>query len=175
MDVIEGFALRVFVTGYNCSGKTFAAKMLAREFEIPLTSLDSLYFTDELTELKRDEAERDRLLQQQAGLSSWVIEGRFLSWTEVARERADLIIYMCPLRVRMLWRLVLRFFRQRPREPIRNLFEYSLSILNHKRNWYPMFESATSNMESKVRRVKSSEEAVRVVREGLEREASAEV
>ena len=161
--------MRVFITGYNCSGMTAAARRVSQEFDLPATSLDSIYYSCEATETLRDEGERDELLRQVAEQDSWIIEGRFLSWTGLARERADLIVFMKAGRVRMIWRLLGRFFSQEEQEPIRNLVAYARSIVTYKRKWYPLLVAAVHGMERKLSRATNSEQAVLAVKEALVR------
>ncbi len=77
--------------------------------------MDAVFWDDASTyyNVRRDPAERDRMLTAAAAAESWIMEGVYWGWCAPAFERADLIVLLdVPLWIRQ-WRLFRRHLRRR--------------------------------------------------------------
>ena len=160
--------MRIFVTGYNCSGKTHTAAVLAQALDVTSAGLDGILFADERAEVRNAEETRDAELASVIAEPNWIVEGRFLSWTESVRRSADLIICMKPSRLQMICRLVRRFAKLEPREPIANLLQYAISILRCTREWYPHFEREVRDVTAVVRYARNARSALEIAQTNRE-------
>lgn len=108
-------ASRILVLGGPASGKTTLARTLAAERGLPLVSLDSLFWHDsaETYDIRRDPAERDRMLAEAVAQEAWVMEGVYWKWTGPVFERAEQVVFVdAPLWLRH-WRLAKRHVKRR--------------------------------------------------------------
>jgi adenylate kinase family enzyme len=106
---------RIYILGAPASGKSTLARRLSQEHGLPQVELDGFFWDDASTHynVRRDPAERDRLLTAAASAESWIMEGVYWGWCAPAFERADRIILLdVPLWLRH-WRLARRHLRRR--------------------------------------------------------------
>ena len=105
---------RIHIFGGPGSGKSTLARRLASENNLPLVELDSLFWDNDSPGygVRRDPAERDKLLTEQVKDDTWIIEGVYWSWCLPSFERAEQIIILnTPHWIRQ-WRAGLRFFKR---------------------------------------------------------------
>lgn len=104
-------ARKILIVGGPSAGKTTLARALARRLELPLHELDPIAFADE-NFTKRPAAERTVAVQMIFRTDSFVCEGAFLGWTHPIFEVADVIIWLDPPLVLMMWRHLVRHRRR---------------------------------------------------------------
>lgn len=83
----------IFIVGNGGSGKSWLAGQLAHKLQIPAVHLDDLHWLPNFAgERPRDE--RDRLVTQAAGNSSWVMEGIYGSILRQVMTRVTTLIWL---------------------------------------------------------------------------------
>jgi len=88
--------MRLFIIGAAGSGKTTLAREIGNQLNIKPVNLDDIFWDNALNAygIKRNEIERDKLLDEEISKSSWIIEGAYISWPLKAMKYADKIIYI---------------------------------------------------------------------------------
>jgi adenylate kinase family enzyme len=88
--------MRLFIIGAAGSGKTTLSKELGNKLNIKPINLDDLFWNNALNAygIRRNEVERDKMLDEEISKSSWIIEGAYISWPIKAMNHADRIIYI---------------------------------------------------------------------------------
>ena len=106
--------MKIRIIGASGSGKTFLAKGLSEKHQLPLCSLDDLFWDNSKGSYscKRDENLRDAMLAQALAQKDWLIEGVQFTWCESSFAQADRIYLMDtpPLLCRI--RIIRRFLKQ---------------------------------------------------------------
>lgn len=106
---------RILIIGGPASGKSTLALRLARELGLPSIALDRYFWDDQVEHfgVRREPANRDRLLAAAVAENAWVMEGVYWNWTQAAFERAEHIVFLDRPAWLRHWRLVKRHFRRR--------------------------------------------------------------
>jgi len=88
--------MRLFIIGAAGSGKTTLSKEIGNQLNISPVNLDDIFWDNTLNAygIKRNEIERDKLLDEEITKSSWIIEGAYISWSLKAMKCSDRIIYV---------------------------------------------------------------------------------
>ncbi|MBS3172528.1 AAA family ATPase [Candidatus Woesearchaeota archaeon] len=121
---------KVYVLGAPGSGKTFLAKKLCRILNIEYFDLDDIFWEKKYS-VKRDEDERDRLLQKIVKKKQWIVEGVYTSWTGEVVKDSDLVIWLdSPTHV-LMWRIFSRYLKKKDKESLNS----TLTLLNYVRNY----------------------------------------
>lgn len=120
---------KVYVLGAPGSGKTFLAKKLSKTLGIEYFDLDD-FFWEKKYSMKRNEDERDRLLQKIVKKKQWIVEGVYTSWTGEVVKNSDLVIWLdSPTHV-LMWRIFSRYLKDN-KESLGSMF----SLLNYVRKY----------------------------------------
>ncbi|AJD89573.1 hypothetical protein JMA_02560 [Jeotgalibacillus malaysiensis] len=94
--------MKIRIVGSVGSGKTTLARRLSDEYGTPFTELDQVVLErnkEGLEERRRTEAERELVLHDILGRSSWIIEGvHSEEWTHSTFEKADAVVFLDPPR-----------------------------------------------------------------------------
>jgi len=88
--------MRLFIIGAAGSGKTTLASEIGNKLNIKPVNLDDIFWDNTLNAygIKRNEIERDKLLDEEISKSAWIIEGAYISWPLKAMKYADKIRYI---------------------------------------------------------------------------------
>lgn len=110
---------RIVVLGSPGSGKSTLSRILSREFELPLVSLDDLYWGPSWS--RPSETEFANKLHEICQEPEWLIDGNYLSFLSHRLERADTAIFLdCPCQrslIRVIKRDIVRAFRDKSSLP----------------------------------------------------------
>lgn len=106
---------RIHILGGPGSGKSSLARREAAKLGLPQLELDAIFWDNESPayDVRRDPAERDRLLVEHAAGEAWIIEGVYWKWCLPSFERADEIWVLDTPHVTRQWRMGLRFLRRK--------------------------------------------------------------
>jgi adenylate kinase family enzyme len=119
----------VSVVGNSGSGKTTAARAVARRLEVPHVELDGIFHQPGWTELSTEEF-RERV-RRIVATPSWVVDGNYSAVRDLVWDRADTVVWIDPplpvVARRVVTRTVSRMVRRTElwngnREPLSNLW-----------------------------------------------------
>ena len=115
LEATEYCVLKIYIIGGPGAGKTYLASRLAEESKIPHYDLDDLQWDNKADAygVKRDPAERDRLLCEILEQTDWIIEGVYYAWCGRCFEDADKIYLLRVPRRTYRYRLIRRFIRRK--------------------------------------------------------------
>jgi len=83
----------VFLAGPRQCGKTTLAQRLSSLLHLPHYDLDDLFWKRKY-DVKRLEAERQKLLKKISAGKHWIIEGVYSSWIDDAVRRSDVVLIL---------------------------------------------------------------------------------
>ncbi len=108
---------RIHIIGSVGSGKTTLAKELSFKFDIPYYELDNVVWKRHSSgDIRRTEQERERYLNNILQSDSWILEGVHQEdWVSNCFQSADLIIFLDTKYSIRIYRIIKRFFKQKPR------------------------------------------------------------
>lgn len=150
--------MKIIVTGINCSGNTYTAKVLSDELSISSFALDDIYLasnTSRIGNLSSNDY-RNKIRAEILKSESWIVEGRYLSWTTKLYSKADVVIVLKPNRLQMIIRLFKRFISQSEKEPAAHLLIYIKSIITYPKVWLPNLERVIYESDTKSVSVSSA-------------------
>lgn len=105
---------KIRIIGSVGSGKTTLARKLSSQKGIRMHSLDDVVWSRSVDgDIRNSEEKRDALLADILSHTSWIIEGAHLGWSLKTFEEADQIIFLHPRLPVRLYRISLRFYRQK--------------------------------------------------------------
>jgi adenylate kinase family enzyme len=107
--------MRLFIIGAAGSGKTTLAREIGNKLNIQPVNLDDIFWDNSLNAygIKRNEIERDKILDEEINKSSWIIEGAYISWPLKAMKYADKIIYINTPKQIINFRILKRFINRK--------------------------------------------------------------
>jgi adenylate kinase family enzyme len=118
---------KIHVIGSVGSGKTTLARKLSAQLIIPHYELDNVVWErGPHGDRRRNEKERDALLQEIIASDSWIIEGVHHTWVMESLRQADQIILLDPPYSQRNYRIIKRFIKQK--------------LLLEKANYKPTFK-----------------------------------
>jgi adenylate kinase family enzyme len=85
---------RIVIIGNSGSGKSVLARALAGLFELPVISLDSIFWLPGGFSQKRAPEERNRMIVDARSKPAWIVEGVFGDLAEQFLDHADLLIWL---------------------------------------------------------------------------------
>lgn len=135
--------MKILVTGFSGSGKSYLAKKLADHFDLPLLYLDNVQFYgdwQERTLEEKNQIVRDFLAKN----DSWVIDGNY---SNVAPERfalSDITIYLKYNRVFCYSSCLKRYFKHigKKRESLGCIEKFDLEF-----QWWILFKGRTKKIK----------------------------
>lgn len=99
--------MKISIIGYSGSGKSTLAKYLSKKYHLSLLHIDSIYFSSNWIERRKDYVEND--LKSFLENTSWVIDGNYSSFSfEERMDSSDYIIYMNFNRFICLFRAIIK-------------------------------------------------------------------
>jgi adenylate kinase family enzyme len=107
---------RIYILGASGSGKSFLSKKISKALRILVYDLDDLFWkhgSERKYDIKRDEKERNKLLEKITKKDKWIIEGCYSSWIEDSIRKSDLVIWLDPPFHTLAYRLILRFLKRK--------------------------------------------------------------
>ena len=107
--------MRIHIVGASGSGKTWLSKRLSEKYEVPFYALDDLFWDNVrgCYSVKREEAERNRMLREIIAQESWIIEGVQHAWVGESFEKADVIYCLETPPALCRIRILKRFFERK--------------------------------------------------------------
>ena len=97
---------RILVIGSSGSGKTTLARVLAQKFDLPVVSLDHLYWQPGWIET--DQKIFADLVHKEIAKPQWVMDGIYKNTLEQRLKAADLVVFLDINRWICCWRIVKR-------------------------------------------------------------------
>jgi adenylate kinase family enzyme len=106
---------KIHIIGGAGSGKSFLAREISKDLKIRHYELDNLFWDNAKGTygVKRDEEQRNHLLEEILVEDSWIIEGVYYAWLDQSFADADLIIVMCPHVWKQHIRVIRRFIKRK--------------------------------------------------------------
>lgn len=107
--------MKIHIIGGTGSGKTYLSKKLAKEHNMPLLDLDSIFW-DNSTKgygIKAPKEKRTKDLEKFMQNESYIIEGVYYSWLDKSFEIADKIIILDVNIYKRIFRLIKRFIKRK--------------------------------------------------------------
>lgn len=101
-------ARRIYIFGAMGSGKTTLAKKISKKLHLISYDLDDIYWKIKY-DIHRSDKECKKLLKEITKKKEWIIEGCFSRWIEPAMRRSQLIVYLDPPFLTLLYRMFKRF------------------------------------------------------------------
>jgi len=92
------------------SGKTYLAKKLSKELNIPHYDLDDLYWKRKYTS-KNSEENKKSNLEIILKNKEWIIEGVYTDWVDQAVKQTDMLIWLDINKNISSWRILKRYFK----------------------------------------------------------------
>ena len=99
---------RILILGCPGSGKSTAAKRLAKKINIPVVHLDKLFWRDGWMNVSREEF--DALLEDEMKKDAWIIDGNYSRTVAWRLQCADTAIFFDYPTYICLWRVIKRVF-----------------------------------------------------------------
>ena len=123
--------MKIHIIGGPGSGKTSLAEKLSKELGIRHYDLDELQWDNKSHSygVRRDPAERDKLLCDVLKNHDWVIEGVYYAWCQQCFADADKIYILSVPRYTYKFRIIRRFIRRKlgmeqgKKESLKSLFQ----------------------------------------------------
>ncbi|MGO4530362.1 DNA topology modulation protein FlaR [Paenibacillus sp. 2TAF8] len=105
---------RIHIIGSTGSGKTYLAKRLSKQLDIPYYELDKVMWSSSVEMAGKNSPEiRDKLLNEIIVKESWIVEGVYYKWLADSFNLADKIIFLTPNTFVRDLRIMNRFIKQR--------------------------------------------------------------
>ena len=104
---------KISIIGCPGSGKSTLAKKLAKEYNLPLVHLDSIYWRKNWTNISNEEF--DKILEEKMAKDRWLIDGNFDRTIIKRIEKSDTIIYLDYHRMTCVIRVIKRLIKNRGR------------------------------------------------------------
>lgn len=107
--------MKIHIIGGPGSGKSFLADKLSQELGIPHYDLDDLQWDNQAESygIKRNAAERDKLLAELLRQKDWILEGVYYAWCQKCFAEADKIYVLSVPRHTYRYRILRRFVRRK--------------------------------------------------------------
>ena len=107
--------MKLFIIGPAGSGKTTLANKLSSISSIEYTNLDDLFWCNENGSYgkKRNDIERNDMLNKALQNDSWIIEGVYVEWPKKAIEESDVLIFLNFPKYLVSYRIIKRFLRRK--------------------------------------------------------------
>ena len=102
---------RILVLGSPGAGKSTLTQKIARKKQLPIISLDQLFWVDNETTITTEELKT--ALQPLLAEERWIMDGNFASTLPLRLERTDLILYLKVPRLKAMYRVIKRYWRYR--------------------------------------------------------------
>jgi adenylate kinase family enzyme len=105
---------RIHIIGSTGSGKTYLAKRLSKQLDIPYYELDKVMWSSSVEMAGKNSPEiRDKLLNEIIVKESWIVEGVYYKWLADSFNLADKIIFLTPNTFVRDLRIMNRFIKRR--------------------------------------------------------------
>lgn len=102
---------RILVLGSPGAGKSTLTQKIARKKQLPIISLDQLFWVDNETTITTEELKA--ALQPLLAEERWIMDGNFASTLPLRLERTDLILYLKVPRLKAMYRVIKRYWSYR--------------------------------------------------------------
>lgn len=154
---------KIHVIGSVGSGKTTLARKLSAQLGIPHYELDNVVWErGPHGDRRRNEKERDALLQEIIASDSWIIEGVHHTWIMESLRQADQIILLDPPYSQRTYRIFKRFIKQKLHLEKAN-YKPTIKMFGKMFRWNRYFE--TVSKPEIVELLKPYEEKLHVLEE----------
>jgi adenylate kinase family enzyme len=129
---------KIHIIGGPGSGKTYCAKIISNNYNIPYYDLDNIFWnnTNSGYGVKKDKNKRDKELSNILNKDKYILEGVYYSWLKKSFTTADIIIVInTPVYIRD-FRIIKRFIKRKlgllnsKKETLKDL--YNLLKWNHQ-------------------------------------------
>lgn len=148
---------RVYIIGIVGAGKTTLARDLAKRTGLPHHELDAIVHGDDRLHetggkrIKRTEEERVERIRQINEAGGWIIEGTYRESCHCLLDLADTIIFLDPPLPVRLWRITLRYGKQRLGLE-KALYKPSFHMFRMMFRWTRDFERSRKTFETMLAR-----------------------
>jgi len=99
---------RIAIFGPTGAGKTTLALKLSQKLGLNCYHLDKYFFKENWE--PREKTEFQEILKELVNEDNWIIDGSMISSFELRFEKADLIIYYAPSRLKCIFRILKRTY-----------------------------------------------------------------
>lgn len=107
--------MKIYIIGPVGSGKTTLAKQLSKKYKTKYYELDCIVFDDDNNHRKRSIEETNVMFDKILKHKSWIIEDISRNRFDKGLEEADIIYYIAISKIRVYYRVIKRWFKQKLR------------------------------------------------------------
>lgn len=100
---------RILVLGSPGAGKSTLTQKIAQKRQLPIISLDQLFWVDNETTITTEELKI--ALKPLMETDRWIMDGNFASTLSLRLEHADLVLYLKVSRLKAMYRVIKRYWR----------------------------------------------------------------
>lgn len=167
-------ARRIHIIGSTGSGKTYVAKLLSRQLNVPAFDLDDLFWDRSAPTygVRALGDVRDRKLAEIVAGDAWIIEGVYHQWVGPSIDRAEVILALVPSAWVRDARLIRRFIKRKlglvpsKRESLRDLWQLLRWNHGYDRDNYPRAMEFILERNRTAIECKSVQDVLRAVGDG---------
>ncbi|MGE0792697.1 MAG: AAA family ATPase [Candidatus Woesearchaeota archaeon] len=134
--------VKIYIIGSSGSGKTYLARKLSKKLNIPFFNLDEIYWETKYSKERSDKEKKKMLSKIIKENKSWIIEGVFSSFIDLALKKADEVIWLDTHKTIVTFRIIKRYLRNfwKEGESLKSFFNLLLFARRYKHKTGRYFE-----------------------------------
>lgn len=162
---------KIYIIGISGSGKTYLANKLSKKLKIDHLDLDDIFWISKYDK-KRTDVECEKILKKYINKDSWIVDGVYSAWTDVAAKSCDVIVWLHYPIYKAMWGAIRRHFKDEKKwKSINELFSLLNYIMSYRKiragnihSTFEKLEGVISGYEDKTIIVKDKKDFKKVCR-----------